>query len=299
GPWGLLPNWHPGAASRAARRSVPAQARRGRRRGFPRCRWSSSATSAGAWRSRTSRGPSPARRGLVVEIPQRMNGGRTMPWADLEALSMRARDVGARLHMDGARLWEAQPYYGRSLADICRLFDSVYVSFYKGLGGTCGAMLCGESSLVGIARAWLVRLGGSMFTLAPHWLDAQMQLRAHRGGFEARFEKLREVVQALSGDALVSKILRFEPPIPQSCLVHGYIASEAPRDVVEAAHERVASATGSRLWNSLRGAGYGGDGASSTEAYFEWNMGPANSAITTDAFLEGWRALSRELSPCA
>ncbi|CAK0827849.1 unnamed protein product [Prorocentrum cordatum] len=173
-----------------------------------------------------------------------MNGGRTMPWADLEALSMRARDVGARLHMDGARLWEAQPYYGRSLADICRLFDSVYVSFYKGLGGTCGAMLCGESSLVGIARAWLVRLGGSMFTLAPHWLDAQMQLRAHRGGFEARFEKLREVVQALSGDALVSKILRFEPPIPQSCLVHGYIASEAPRDVVEAAHERVASATG-------------------------------------------------------
>ncbi|CAK0827848.1 unnamed protein product [Prorocentrum cordatum] len=228
-----------------------------------------------------------------------MNGGRTMPWADLEALSMRARDVGARLHMDGARLWEAQPYYGRSLADICRLFDSVYVSFYKGLGGTCGAMLCGESSLVGIARAWLVRLGGSMFTLAPHWLDAQMQLRAHRGGFEARFEKLREVVQALSGDALVSKILRFEPPIPQSCLVHGYIASEAPRDVVEAAHERVASATGSRLWNSLRGAGYGGDGASSTEAYFEWNMGPANSAITTDAFLEGWRALSRELSPCA
>ncbi|CAK0827853.1 unnamed protein product, partial [Prorocentrum cordatum] len=249
-------------------------------------------------------GPRALARGdvVVVEIPQRMNGGRTMPWADLEALSMRARDVGARLHMDGARLWEAQPYYGRSLADICRLFDSVYVSFYKGLGGTCGAMLCGESSLVGIARAWLVRLGGSMFTLAPHWLDAQMQLRAHRGGFEARFEKLREVVQALSGDALVSKILRFEPPIPQSCLVHGYIASEAPRDVVEAAHERVASATGpgvAALEQPARSGLRWRRGKLHRGLLRVENMGPANSAITTDAFLEGWRALSRELSPCA
>lgn len=69
---------------------------------------------------------------VVVELPQRMNGGRTMAWADIQQLSKLAKDVGARMHMDGARLWEVQPFYGCSLRDVCTLFDSVYVSFYKG-----------------------------------------------------------------------------------------------------------------------------------------------------------------------
>ena len=39
------------------------------------------------------------------------------------------------MHLDGARLWESQPFYGRPLAEIAGLFDTVYVSFYKELGG--------------------------------------------------------------------------------------------------------------------------------------------------------------------
>ena len=45
--------------------------------------------------------------------------------------------------MDGARLWECTPYYGRTLAEIAGLFDTVYVSFYKGLGGLAGSALAG------------------------------------------------------------------------------------------------------------------------------------------------------------
>ena len=41
--------------------------------------------------------------------------------------------------MDGARLWESTHYYDKSEAQIAALFDSVYVSFYKGLGGIGGA----------------------------------------------------------------------------------------------------------------------------------------------------------------
>ena len=37
------------------------------------------------------------------------------------------------LHFDGARLWEAAPFYGRPYAEIAALADSVYVSFSKGL----------------------------------------------------------------------------------------------------------------------------------------------------------------------
>jgi threonine aldolase len=71
---------------------------------------------------------------VVVELPQREAGGAAPAWADLVDISAqcRARSPRVHLHLDGARLWEVQPFYGKSLADICALFDSAYVSFYKG-----------------------------------------------------------------------------------------------------------------------------------------------------------------------
>ena len=41
---------------------------------------------------------------------------------------------------------------------------------------------------------------------------------------------------------------------------------------------------------------YGVDGGPSNEVYFEWNMGPANAELSTDIFLEGWRAMATALA---
>jgi threonine aldolase len=81
---------------------------------------------------------------LLVELPAREIGGRLPVWGEIESLSALAHDRGVKLHMDGARLWEAREYFApRSLADVCAPFDSVYVSFYKGIGALAGAMLLG------------------------------------------------------------------------------------------------------------------------------------------------------------
>ena len=52
-------------------------------------------------------------------------------------MSCACRAAGMAPHRDGARLWEVAPRYwstdGKSIADVAALFDSVYVSFYKGL----------------------------------------------------------------------------------------------------------------------------------------------------------------------
>jgi hypothetical protein len=77
---------------------------------------------------------------LVIELPQREIGGRLPTWQALVAQVAWARERGAAVHLDGARLWECGPFYGRPLSEIAGLFDTVYVSFYKGLGGTAGAM---------------------------------------------------------------------------------------------------------------------------------------------------------------
>src|SRR4051812_48640512 len=72
---------------------------------------------------------------LLIELPQREIGGRLPPWDDLVAQVVHARSRGAALPLDAARRWESAPFYGRPPAEIAGLFDSVYVSFYKGLGG--------------------------------------------------------------------------------------------------------------------------------------------------------------------
>src|SRR6185369_15444353 len=77
---------------------------------------------------------------LLLELPQREIGGLLPAWEELSAIVSWARARGAALHLDGARLWESQPFYGRPLAEIAGLFDSVYVSTYKTLGGLAGCV---------------------------------------------------------------------------------------------------------------------------------------------------------------
>lgn len=89
---------------------------------------------------------------LLLELPQREIGGQLPSWDDLETQAAWARERGAALHLDGARLWEAAPFYDRSPAEVAALFDSVYVSFYKGVGAIAGAVLAGPAGMVAEAR---------------------------------------------------------------------------------------------------------------------------------------------------
>ncbi|MFF7636067.1 threonine aldolase family protein [Kitasatospora sp. NPDC008050] len=104
---------------------------------------------------------------LAVELPLRDPGFLLPSWEELVELTEAARAVGARVHFDGARLWNTTTHFGRSLAEIAALADSCYVSFYKDLGGISGAALAGTSALAGYARAWRHRMGGMLFQQWP------------------------------------------------------------------------------------------------------------------------------------
>src|SRR5450631_2278466 len=83
---------------------------------------------------------------LLIELPAREIGGRLPAWDELGKIATLARERGVKLHMDGARLWEAREAYApQSFAAVCAHFDSVYVSFYKGIGALAGAMLLGPA----------------------------------------------------------------------------------------------------------------------------------------------------------
>jgi len=120
----------------------------------------------------------PGRLGAVLfELPQREIGGALPPWKDLQEQVAYARSRGAAVHMDGARLWESTPFYGKTPAEVAALFDTVYVSFYKIMGGLAGACLAGPEDMIAEARAWRKRHGGTLFAMWPYAASALTGLR--------------------------------------------------------------------------------------------------------------------------
>lgn len=135
---------------------------------------------------------------LLVELPQRELGGILPTWSDLVELTDAARARGWALHLDGARLWECGPYYQRSPAQIAARFDSVYVSFYKGLGGVAGAILAGSTEQMDAARIWKRRAGGDLICLYPYVLSARHALATRLPRMDAYHQHARALVSALT-----------------------------------------------------------------------------------------------------
>ncbi len=115
----------------------------------------------------------------MVELPLRDAGCLLPTWEELVELSTAARERGVPLHADGARIWESVPHWGRSLADAAGLFDSMYVSLYKGLGGSSGALVVCPEDLAGELRTWRARMGGTLYSMTAAAVGGLMGLREH------------------------------------------------------------------------------------------------------------------------
>jgi threonine aldolase len=113
---------------------------------------------------------------VVIELPLRDAGFVLPTWDELTAVAAVTRDLGARLHVDGARIWESTAYLGHALGEVTALADSTYVSFYKTLLGISGAALAGPAVLADYARSWRHRYGGQVFQQWPAALAAMTGL---------------------------------------------------------------------------------------------------------------------------
>ena len=168
----------------------------------------------------------PDRLGAVsLEIPMREIGGQLPAWDELEAIKRHCRTRGIHLHMDGARLWEAQAGYGRDVAEIAAGFDSVYVSLYKGIGGLGGAMLLGSRAFVDRCAEWFRRQGGNVIHRSPYIVAAAMGFDERLAAMPAYFERTRFLYQALRAHPE----LRINPAEPQANMLHIHLPVERER----------------------------------------------------------------------
>ncbi len=205
---------------------------------------------------------------LLIELPQREIGGRLPAWKDLKAQVAWAHAQGAAVHLDGARLWTCGPFYDKPLTEIAGLFDSVYVSFYKDLGGTSGGMLLGEEDVIAQAREWRHRHGGTLPALWPYAAAglAGLRLRLPRmGDYVAHARAIADALSPIDG-------VEVTPDPPHTNMMHIYLRSTP--DAVIAGIRRLAREE--KLW------AFGGSVAADTPGYrrLELSVGDATLKFT-------------------
>ena len=88
--------------------------------------------------------------------------GKVLPQVYVDEVAAFAREGGLRMHLDGARIFNAVVASGTSLAALCAPFDSVSICLSKGLGTPVGSVLCGTRAFVDDAHRWRKMLGGGL-----------------------------------------------------------------------------------------------------------------------------------------
>lgn len=88
--------------------------------------------------------------------------GKVLPLSYFPQVKGFAVDQGLRLHLDGARIFNAAVHLKISVTAMTDYFDSVSICLSKGLGAPVGSVLCGSKELIQKARRWRKVLGGGM-----------------------------------------------------------------------------------------------------------------------------------------
>lgn len=125
---------------------------------------------------------------VSIENPVRRTDGRMIPIEEIKKISDYCRINNIKLHLDGARLYMASAWSGVSIKEYSSYFDTVYISLYKYLGASAGAILCGDKTIIDKMPHMIKIHGGAMF---GNWLNAAM-VSYKLEGLE---EKLKEAIK--------------------------------------------------------------------------------------------------------
>jgi len=125
---------------------------------------------------------------LSIENPVRRHNGKIIDIEYIKTITEYANSKGIKTHLDGARIHLASAYSGVSVENYCSLFDTVYISLYKYLGASGGAILCGNKEVIDQMRHLMKILGGTVFR---SWTSAAVA-NYYLDGIEVRLQKMIE-----------------------------------------------------------------------------------------------------------
>ena len=146
-------------------------------------------------------------RSAVVAIENTHNaaGGRIFPIDEARAVSKVAHETGAAVHLDGARIFNAQAATGVSAAEWAACADTVSFCFSKGLGAPIGSMVCSTQAVIDEGRILRKRLGGGMRQVGTIAAAARVALETgidRLAEDHAKARRLAEGLKDLHEDAI-------------------------------------------------------------------------------------------------
>lgn len=219
---------------------------------------------------------------LLLELPQREIGGQLPAFEELEAISAHCRERGIKLHLDGARLFETLPYYGRSAAEVCALFDSVYVSFYKGIGGIVGAILAGDAELTETSKIWKRRHGGDLISLYPYIVPAAHYFKERLPKMEQYYRDAVELAELYNGcHGVLTK-----PAVPVTNMFHVHLG--VSKETAERLFIAVYEQTGVGLTHNI-------NASTDRSCNYEISLGDRYPRVPKDKLREAFRLLDEAL----
>ena len=99
---------------------------------------------------------------VALENTHNMAGGTVYPTRLAHKICDQAHDAGLKVHLDGARVFNAAVHLGESVAELTKKFDSVQFCLSKGLGAPIGSMIVGSREFIERCRVIRKMLGGGM-----------------------------------------------------------------------------------------------------------------------------------------
>ncbi len=137
---------------------------------------------------------------ISIESPVRRLHNQVFEWSDMQEVCAQARGRGMGLHLDGARLFVAAAYSGRSPAEYAALFDTVYVSLWKCFNAAGGAILAGPKAL--LEELYHVRrmFGGALWEAWPYAAVAQHYAAGYLDRLSAAVRESESFIGLLSDE---------------------------------------------------------------------------------------------------
>jgi threonine aldolase len=99
---------------------------------------------------------------ICLENTHNRAGGTIQPIENIKEIYAFAKESNIKVHIDGARIFNASVETGISLKEYTQYCDSISFCFSKGLGAPVGSILCGEYEFISLAHKWRKILGGGM-----------------------------------------------------------------------------------------------------------------------------------------
>jgi threonine aldolase len=138
---------------------------------------------------------------VAVETSHNFGGGTVQPMTEIRKLRELTTAAGVAMHLDGARVWNAQVATGDSLREIGGLFDTVSVCLSKGLGAPIGSVLVSDARRIDGARIWRKRYGGGMRQVGIMAAAGLYAVEHHRGRLRDDHRRARALAAGLAAVA--------------------------------------------------------------------------------------------------